>query len=109
MLAAGPARWPLSPGDQRVDVWGWMVLSITSQSDTSTAAEHRNKGPLENYLQSLKPLCVSAGVCLILCMPLTSLSTSACRASMKTCLFASRSWHCYLKNRELVSVPSKKA
>lgn len=55
LLAAGLALWPQCPGDQRVDVWGWMVSSITSLSDTSTHTKDRNKGPLENYLQSLKP------------------------------------------------------
>ena len=39
MPAAGQELWPQSPGDQGVEVWGWMVFSITSLSDTTTDTE----------------------------------------------------------------------
>lgn len=78
MPAAGLALWPQSPGDQGVDVCGWMVSSITSLSDR--VEKGGNRGPLENYLTICEATTVSVGVCLILCMALTSFRTSACKS-----------------------------
>ncbi len=86
---------------------GWCPPSPRCLIQLQTLSREK-KGPLENYLTICEATTVSVGVSLILCMALTSLSTSACRASMKTCLFARWSRHCCLKKREQVSPPEIK-
>lgn len=96
LLAAGLALWLQSLGDHGVEVWGWMVPSITSLSATTAdTVDGGKKEPLD--LTICEAATVSVGACLILCMVLTSPSTSACKASMKTCLFACWRQHCCQK------------
>lgn len=43
VLLVGQALWPQSLGDQEVEVWGWMVSSITSLSYTTTVTVDREE------------------------------------------------------------------
>lgn len=104
VLAAGLALWPQSPGDQGVDVWGWMVSSITSLSHSTTDTED---GGGSQDLTICEATTVSVGACSILRMALTSLCTSACRVSMKTYLFACWMLYCCLKKRASSSTRDK--